>query len=89
MVSCHTPNSKPVKQEVNSTVILPPLVSPGISISYFFCVCLSVGNVILYEEHRDCSEYYDLNDEDLKGEKERERERELQPIGQYSQIPWQ
>jgi hypothetical protein len=29
IVSCHTANSKPVKQEVNSTVILPPLVFPG------------------------------------------------------------
>ncbi len=29
MVSCHTADSKPVKQEVNSTVILPPLVFPG------------------------------------------------------------
>jgi len=27
-VSCHTAYSKPVKQEVNSTVILPPLVFP-------------------------------------------------------------
>ncbi len=27
--SCHTANSKPVKQEVNSTVILPPLVFPA------------------------------------------------------------
>ncbi len=31
-VSCHTANSKPVKQEVNSTVILPPLVFPGLSV---------------------------------------------------------
>jgi hypothetical protein len=29
IVSCHTAGSKPVKQEVNSTVILPPLVFPG------------------------------------------------------------
>ena len=29
IVSCHTANSKPVKQEVNGTVILPPLVFPG------------------------------------------------------------
>jgi hypothetical protein len=29
IVSCHTEDSKPVKQEVNSTVILPPLVFPG------------------------------------------------------------
>jgi hypothetical protein len=26
---CKTDRSKPVKQEVNSTVILPPLVFPG------------------------------------------------------------
>jgi hypothetical protein len=26
IVSCHTANSKPVKQEVNGTEILPPLV---------------------------------------------------------------
>ncbi len=26
---CHTADSKPVKQEVNGTVILPPLVFPG------------------------------------------------------------
>jgi hypothetical protein len=29
IVSCPTTDSKPVKQEVNSTVILPPLVFPG------------------------------------------------------------
>ncbi len=28
-VSCNTANSKPVKQEVNGTVILPRLVFPG------------------------------------------------------------
>jgi hypothetical protein len=28
IVSCHTADSKPVKQEVNCTVILPPLVFP-------------------------------------------------------------
>ena len=28
-VSCHTADSKPVKQEVKGTVILPPLVFPG------------------------------------------------------------
>ncbi len=32
IVSCHTADSKQVKQEVNGTVILPPLVFPGISI---------------------------------------------------------
>ena len=29
IVSCHTADSKPVKQEVNGTVILPPLAFPG------------------------------------------------------------
>jgi len=29
IVSCHTADSKQVKQEVNSTVILTPLVFPG------------------------------------------------------------
>jgi hypothetical protein len=28
IVSCHTADYKPVKQEVNGTVILPPLVVP-------------------------------------------------------------
>jgi hypothetical protein len=27
--SCHTADSKPIKQEVNGTVILPPLVFPA------------------------------------------------------------
>jgi hypothetical protein len=31
IVSCHTVNSKPVKQEANGTVILPPLVFPVMS----------------------------------------------------------
>ncbi len=30
IVSCHTADSKPVKQEVTSTTILPPLIFPGI-----------------------------------------------------------
>jgi hypothetical protein len=29
IVSCHTADSKPVKMEVNSTVILSPLVCPA------------------------------------------------------------
>ncbi len=28
IVSCHTADSKPVKKEVNGTVIIPPLVFP-------------------------------------------------------------
>ncbi len=29
IVSCHTADSKPVKQEINGAVILPPLVFPA------------------------------------------------------------
>jgi hypothetical protein len=32
IVSCHTADSKPVKQEVNGIVILPPLVFPGVTV---------------------------------------------------------
>ncbi len=31
ILSCHTADSKQVKQEVNGTVILPPLVFPGVT----------------------------------------------------------
>jgi hypothetical protein len=31
IVSCHTADSKPVKQEVNGTVMLPPLVFSGLT----------------------------------------------------------
>jgi hypothetical protein len=31
IVSCHIGDSKPVKQEVNGTAVLPPLVFPGLS----------------------------------------------------------
>jgi hypothetical protein len=41
IVSSHTPDSKPVKQEVNSTLILPPLVFPGLSLSDRFSGCLA------------------------------------------------
>ncbi len=34
IVSCHTADSKPVKKEVNGTVILPPLVFPGYTLSF-------------------------------------------------------
>jgi hypothetical protein len=33
IVSCHTADSTPVNQEVNCTVILPPLVFPGSGIA--------------------------------------------------------
>ena len=33
IVSCHTTDSKTVKQEVNGTVILPPLVFPAHSLN--------------------------------------------------------
>ncbi len=43
IVSCHTADSKPVKQEVNGTVILPPLVFPGLRIVSQGVVFLSIG----------------------------------------------
>ncbi len=39
--SIHTADSKPVKQEVNCTVILPPLVFPGGSITVPLTSCLT------------------------------------------------
>jgi len=33
IVSCHIGDSKPVKQEVNGTVILPPLVFPDLGLN--------------------------------------------------------
>jgi hypothetical protein len=41
IVNCHTADSKPVKQEVNGTVILPPLVFPGGSITVLLTSCLA------------------------------------------------
>ncbi len=32
IVSCHTADSKPVKQEVNGTVTIPPLVFPAMAV---------------------------------------------------------
>jgi hypothetical protein len=39
IVSCHTADSKPVKQEVNGTVILPPLVFPALTYYTSKCFC--------------------------------------------------
>jgi hypothetical protein len=41
IVSSHTADSKPVKQEVNGTVILPPLVFPGQEPAHFLS-----GNIL-------------------------------------------
>ncbi len=54
IVSTHTADSKPVKQEVNGTVILPPLVFPGqayknIELTRKSLIELSAGtNVLVY-----------------------------------------
>ncbi len=34
IAGCHTADSKPVKQEINGTVILPPLVFPGAGVGH-------------------------------------------------------
>jgi hypothetical protein len=43
IVNCHTADFKPVKQEVNSTVILPPLVFPDVCICTHVCMCVGVS----------------------------------------------
>ncbi len=48
-VSCHTADSKPVKQGVNGTVILPPLVFPAKS-SKMFC-CWQSESTVSYKNH--------------------------------------
>jgi hypothetical protein len=40
IVSCHTADSKPVKQEVNCTVILPPLVFHAKGFTYDRNICI-------------------------------------------------
>jgi hypothetical protein len=49
IVSCHTTDSKPVKQEVNSTVIFPPLVFPGmcvLSMRISLAVCVKIKSTV-------------------------------------------
>jgi hypothetical protein len=41
-VSCHTANSKTAKQEVNGTVILPPLVFPGLRFQSVLWACITL-----------------------------------------------
>jgi len=45
IAACHTANSKPVKQEVNGTVILPPLVFPGRHYRYAILQAVSLRNI--------------------------------------------
>jgi hypothetical protein len=52
IVSCHTADSKPVKQEVNGTVILPPLVFPGLG-NGFTSTTEDQGAFTLATFHRD------------------------------------
>ena len=41
LVSCHTDDSRPVKQEVNGTVILPPFSIPWLSPARFYHASLT------------------------------------------------
>jgi hypothetical protein len=47
IVSCHTADSKPLKQEVNGTVILPPLVFPAQAIPSLTFIETNVDEIIL------------------------------------------
>ena len=52
IVSSHTVDSKPVKQEVNGTVILPPELFPAKTFSIMsFIIRLSVNNTQQIIEH--------------------------------------
>ncbi len=66
IVSCHTADSKPVKQEVNCTVILPPLVFPAHSVRAWIS-CYPVSQKREREGRRR---------ERVRGERERNREGE-------------
>jgi hypothetical protein len=66
IVSRHTADFKPVKQEVNSTAILPPLVFPG----------LSMGSNTLFTGQRGRERDRETDREREKRERRRERERE-------------
>ncbi len=46
IVSCHTAETKPVKQEVNGTVILPPLVFPGVVIKMINLCFILLDNYV-------------------------------------------
>jgi hypothetical protein len=56
IVSCHTANSKPVKQEVSGTVILPPLVLPALALLLVLCQCKH-GLTRQYQKHLVMGKY--------------------------------
>ena len=47
IVSSHTADSKPVKQEVNCTVILPPLVFPGNTLKVVWAEFYNLRQIVL------------------------------------------
>jgi hypothetical protein len=51
MVCSHTADSKPVKQEVNGTVILPPLVFPDVIIALVQAQLNSIEGALRHAEH--------------------------------------
>jgi hypothetical protein len=54
-VSGHTADSKPVKQEVNGTVILPPLVFPAVSVGQMIIgQCSNNSPSSLSSDHLHC-----------------------------------
>ncbi len=78
IVSSHTADSKPVKQEVNGTVILPPLVFPGVGKRdrssegerEYVCVC---------ERERDSQTDRRT---DIKAERQTDRQKGIETDGQ-------
>ncbi len=58
IVSRHTADSKPVKQEINSKVILPPLVLPGLILGTLCSLCYGTLQFIglIHKLRRKCSD---------------------------------
>ncbi len=73
IVSCHIAGPKPVKQEVNGTVILPPLVFPGLHYStrslYHDLQHLQIVHVMLHALLHAVYMHYTLNKIDVANKK--------------------
>ncbi len=70
IVSCHTADFKPVKQEVNGTVILPPFSIPWTNTLAYFSLSTTenkeFNGVLLQLERRQFEDEY----QDLRNKKE-------------------
>ncbi len=83
IVCCHAADSKSVKQEVNGTVILPPLVFPGLEHAHTFCLQTPSSPVRERERKREEREKASKRKRrEREKERERKRERESENEGE-------